>query len=275
MPLSHTTAPAAPVTGDYTFDSDSEEGAQQVQHLGHTLDGHTTAVLDRLGLVPGRRCLDQGAGAGSIAGWLAERVGPDGHVTAIDKTTRHIPAHQRITAIAGDINTLDLGTNLFDLVHARLLYMHLIQREQVLARTVAALKPGGFLVISDWDTSRLDEMIVHAPAPVAEAFVAFQQALIGVGVSNGMDPHWARRIPAAMAAAGLTGITATVFNQLWRGGEAGMLLHASNSRQLETPLLEFGLSREHLGVLREAMHNPDVWAYHWPMYTAVGMRPAN
>lgn len=275
MPITKTTAPATPPAGAYTFDSASEEGARQVQHLGHILDGHSISVLDKLDLPAGSHCLDLGAGAGTISAWLADKVGPGGHVTAIDHQTLHIPAHERITAVAGDINTLDLGESLYHLVHARLLFMHLRDPEAVLARAVAALKPGGFLVISDWDTTHLNEMIVQAPPEVAEAFLAFQHALINLGVSNGMDPGWARRIPAAMGRAGLAGIGTTVFNQLWRGGEAGMLLHDSNSRQLETSLLQHGLRREHLQVLRPAMHNPDVWAYHWPMFTGVGVRPAS
>ena len=33
---------------------------------------------------PGWRCLEVGAGRGSMAAWLAEQVGPDGQVVAID-----------------------------------------------------------------------------------------------------------------------------------------------------------------------------------------------
>lgn len=273
--MTSTTAQPAPTAGEYTFDSASTEGATQVRLLADILDGHSIAVLEQLDLSPDSTCLDLGAGAGSIACWLADQGTPQGHVTAIDQTTVRIPTHERITAVDADITAYEFGTDRFDLVHARLLFMHLTEREQVLQRAVSALKPGGLLVVSDWDCTHLDEMVVAAPDDVAEAFTAFQHALISFGASNGMDPAWARRIPAAMAAAGLRGVTTSVFNKLWAGGEAGMLLHASNSRQLETGLLGHGVTAEQLDTLRTAMTNPDVWAYHWPMYTAVGVRPAH
>jgi predicted O-methyltransferase YrrM len=39
---------------------------------------------------PGLRCLEIGAGRGSMAVWLAEQVGPTGHVVATDIDTRYL-----------------------------------------------------------------------------------------------------------------------------------------------------------------------------------------
>ena len=41
---------------------------------------------------PGWRCLEVGAGRGSMAVWLAKQVGPTGHVVATDLDTRYLPA---------------------------------------------------------------------------------------------------------------------------------------------------------------------------------------
>ncbi len=182
-------------------------------------------------------------------------------------------ARDGMTVVAGDVNTTDLGRDRYDLIHARFLFMHLPRRERVLERAVAALKPGGVLVVTDCDASRRGDMLVVAPDPVAEVFTAFQDALTGIGVGNGMDPAWARRIPAAMRDAGLVDVSARVTNRLWAGGEAGMLLHDSISRQVEDGLLARGMDLAALTALREAMHDPDVWAYSWPVYTGVGVRP--
>src|SRR4051794_39838469 len=43
---------------------------------------------------PGWRCLEVGAGRGSMAVWLAERVGPTGHVVATDVDTRYLSRHE-------------------------------------------------------------------------------------------------------------------------------------------------------------------------------------
>ncbi|MEV1319404.1 class I SAM-dependent methyltransferase [Micromonospora arborensis] len=258
--------------GRYTFDNATRDAARQVKLLAEILDGHSTDVLARSGVETGWKCLDLGTGAGSVARWLADQVSPAGRVVAIDADPRHVATHELIDVRTGDVTTLDLGDGVYDLVHARLLLMHLPQREQVLRRAVAALKPGGVLVVSDWDCTHLDEMLLRGPAGLAEAFVAFQRALVGLAVDNGASPNWAYRVPVAMRDAGLVDVEAEVHNRLWSGGEAGCLLHASNSRQMEPALLARGVSVEQLETVRSGMDDPDTLAWSYPMVTSVGRR---
>ena len=56
--------------------------------LVHDLGGMTD-----LGVGPGWRCLDVGDGDGSVARWLAGRVGPEGRVTATDLNPRFLGGH--------------------------------------------------------------------------------------------------------------------------------------------------------------------------------------
>jgi SAM-dependent methyltransferase len=268
-----TSADTAATTGRYLFDNDTTEAAKQVTLLADILDGHTVDVLGNIDIAADGRCLELGAGAGTIAAWMADELVPSGQVTVIDLNPRHITERDRTTVIGADVTAHDFGTGRYDLIHARLLFMHLPHREQVLHTVAAALRPGGVLVVSDWDTRHLDEMFVRGSAEVAAAFLAFLQALVGLGERGGMDSGWARRIPAVMGDAGLVGVTAQVFNRLWAGGSAGMLLHDCNSRQKQPELLAAGMSLEQLDRLRTAMSDPQVWAYHWPMITAVGVRP--
>ncbi|GAA2601150.1 methyltransferase domain-containing protein [Dactylosporangium fulvum] len=259
--------------GHYTFDNANPDAEQQVRLLAEILDGHTTDVLAREGVESGWTCLDLGAGAGTIATWLAGQVSPSGLVVAVDQDPRHIRTHQLIDVRIADITVVDLGTDVYDLVHARLLFMHLPQREDLLRRAAAALKPGGVLVVSDWDCRRLDEMLLRSTTDVAEAFLAFQTALVGLAVDNGASADWANRLPLAMLDTGLVDVTAKVHNELWRGGEAGCLLHACNSRQMEAALLSRGVTAEQLAVLREGMADPATVAWSYPMVTAIGRRP--
>jgi SAM-dependent methyltransferase len=261
----------------YMFDNDTPEAAQQVKLLADILDDHTLTVLENIDVPQDGRCLDLGAGAGTVSHWMADDLVTSGHVDVLDLNPRHIAAHDRISVVTGDVTTHPFDDGQYDLIHARLLFMHLADREQVLARVAKALKPGtGVLVVSDWDTRHLDDMIVRASVEVADAFLAFQNTLIGIGEAAGMDSGWARRIPAVMAdadLAGLVGVTAQTYNRVWVGGTAGLLLHACNSRQKEKELLEAGMTLEQLDTLRTAMADPDVWAWHWPMHTAIGVRP--
>ncbi|GAA1563606.1 hypothetical protein GCM10009827_101530 [Dactylosporangium maewongense] len=153
--------------------------------------------------------------------------------------------------------------------------MHLPEPEKVVRALVAALKPAGMLVLSDWDCRRVDDMLVEPTAQVADAFAAFQAALIGIGEANGGSAAWAARAPEAMRAAGLVEIEGEVYNRLWRGGEPGCLLHASNSRQLEGALRARGVTTDQLAVLRDAMAHGDTLAWSYPMVTTQGRRPHN
>ena len=69
---------------DYVW-SETEDGSEVVRfRLGEAgCDPATTRCLIAIGVTQGWRCLDVGAGGGSVARWLAERVGPDGSVVAV------------------------------------------------------------------------------------------------------------------------------------------------------------------------------------------------
>jgi hypothetical protein len=84
------------------------------------MDEHTKSQLDATGLGPDWRCLEVAAGAGSIARWLGERVGPSGTVSAVDINTRFLtdlPAN--VTVVEHDITTGPPEPAAFDLVHSR------------------------------------------------------------------------------------------------------------------------------------------------------------
>src|SRR5262249_27222927 len=112
------------------------------------MDQHTTDQLDRTGLRAGWRCLEVAAGAGSIARWLHERVGPTGSVTALARDPRfltELPAG--MTVVEHDITNGPPAAEPYDLVHARSLLAHLPNPKQVLADLIAVVRPGGWLVV--------------------------------------------------------------------------------------------------------------------------------
>jgi SAM-dependent methyltransferase len=258
----------------YTFDNSDPQGSQQVRLLADICDEHSTYVLAGTGISPGWQVLDVGPGAGTITAWLAERIRPNGHVTALDLDPRHIPTTDNVTVRHGDVRTAALPVDHYDLIHVRLLLLHLAEREAVLDRLAASLKPGGLLVVSDWDGTRRRDWLLHAPSPAhTAAFDAFQNGLLAELVDNGADLGWAHRAPLAMRAAGLVDLDTVAHHRLWAGGEAGCLLHVSNSHQLHDALLGRGVTAEQLDQLREAMHHPDTLAYGYQMFTTVGRRP--
>ncbi|BEL12927.1 class I SAM-dependent methyltransferase [Actinoplanes sichuanensis] len=272
--MTSATTEAVGTPSQYTFSNTFDAGAQ-LQLLAAILDQHTEAVLTETGIEPGWKCLDVGAGAGTITAWMADQVGPDGHVTALDTDPQHIRGGGNVAVRQGDVRTLELPEAHYDLIHARLVLLHIAEREAVLRRLVAALAPGGVLVLSEWDGQRRDWML-HAPTPEgAEAFDAFQDALLAELTAHGADLGWARRVPSAMETAGLSDVRAGVHSQLWAGGEPGCLLHLSNAQQLQDALAARGLTAQQLAVLEATMRDPATRAYCYWTFTTTGRRAEN
>jgi hypothetical protein len=72
---------------DYTYDHGWAEERMRLAGLETALDPGTRSHLARLGVRPGTRCLEIGAGGGSVAFWLSEQVAPSGTVVATDLET--------------------------------------------------------------------------------------------------------------------------------------------------------------------------------------------
>ena len=74
----------------YAFDNALAVQRERLDLLEALFDPGTIRHLAALGVAPGWRCLEVGAGGGSIAAWLCERVGPQGTVLATDLDTRWV-----------------------------------------------------------------------------------------------------------------------------------------------------------------------------------------
>jgi SAM-dependent methyltransferase len=137
----------------YVFDNAvTAETELRFAGLEAALDPSTVRYLTGVGVSDGWACWEVGAGSGSIASWLAERVGPTGSVLATDIDPRFIPASQldHLEVARHDVTTGPIPSARYDLIHARLVLSHLPQREDVLVRLAEALRPGGWLVIEDF-----------------------------------------------------------------------------------------------------------------------------
>src|SRR5689334_21844890 len=104
-----------------------------------------------------------------------------------------------------DIVTDDLDEDHYDLVHARLVLEHIPERDRVLARLAAALRPGGWLVVEDFDWASL----LVSPGSVAESLhVRANEALVAVFTAAGATTDYGRRLPLHFRAAGLVAVGA-------------------------------------------------------------------
>lgn len=128
-------------------------------------------ALDRLGLREGWRCVDVGAGGGDVSMALAEVVGRDGRVYAVDsdpsrrdEAAAAAAAHAQVIALtqAGEDLTLPEPV---DLAFCRFLLLHVVDPVVVLRRMGAAVRDGGWVVAQEPITSagRVDGQPLSMP----------------------------------------------------------------------------------------------------------------
>src|SRR5436309_6670469 len=105
----------------FAADREFEDELGRLRLIEGKGDPFTTRLLTRLGVSRGWRCLEIGAGAGSIASWLADQVGPDGHVVATDIDPRFLRDLKaaNVEVRRHDITREDVEADAFDLVHCR------------------------------------------------------------------------------------------------------------------------------------------------------------
>lgn len=267
------TAPGTPRAEDYLFDTGSDLGADHMTYLERMLDGPTTRWLEQTGLGPGSRCLEIGAGGGSIARWMAERVGPSGSVVATEVEPKRV---QDIPGV--ELHRSDIADGLpvdgpFDLIHARLVLVHLPERERILAELVEALAPGGWLVLSEFSDRPMH--VIAAPEPSDRAlFERMQHLSIDVvSPAAGISWQWAAEVPERMIEVGLVDVMALEHAETTSGGTDGCLLHRNLNLQAEAPLRQVGASATELERYRELMLDPGFTAWANQLICTRGRKP--
>src|SRR5262249_35920145 len=133
-------------------------------------DPHTIRHLEAIGVAAGWRCLEVGAGAGSIVRWLSERVGPAGQVVAADINPRFLGGLRgpNVEVRQCDITRDEIEAGHYDLVHCRHLVIHMDDAADVLRRMTAALRPGGWLLVEEPDLGAVEA--VDRAHPLTEPF---------------------------------------------------------------------------------------------------------
>ena len=227
----------------------------------------TIRQLERIGIGEGWRCLEVGAGGGSMAEWLSARVGTSGQVTATDLDTRFLDALEldNLTVLAHNLLE-DPPPGEYDLVHARLLVEHL-PFDAALDALLAAVKPGGFLLVEDLDHV---SAVPHPPVPELDKA---QQAILGMMSQAGFDPYCGRRLWGALRERGLADVHTEGSVSLMHAGTPGIDFYRFSLEALGPALVEQGaLTPADLDGARAALESPDFAAFSAILVSAAGHR---
>ncbi|MFJ1701913.1 class I SAM-dependent methyltransferase [Kitasatospora sp. NPDC088346] len=265
-PPGHPAPPGA--YGRELFEPGAPGEAERIDYGAIAYDAFTRARLLALGARPGLRCLDVGAGTGTVSRWLAEQVGAE--VLAVDRDPRFVEpyAGPRLRTLAADVTSADFDPGRFDLVHARFLLMHLPDSRRTIARLARLLVPGGRLVLGD----AVD--LTTAGAPDSPYRLAMRAMWRGLRESIGTDVGWTPEYPARLRGAGLTGVGAEVHVPPLTPGAPITAFWLDTWRRMRGPMLATGLVDERtLAAAERDLASPEFADLSPGMITAWGERP--
>lgn len=141
------------------WDSASTGWKNWWQQIEQALRPVSDRMMDLAEIRAGQQVLDIATGIGEPAVTAAQRIGPSGHVIAIDFSSQMLDVGRERAVDLGlhnidfremDAETLDLPENSFDLIFCRLGLMYLPDPQAALAKMWRLLVPDGRLVAAVW-----------------------------------------------------------------------------------------------------------------------------
>ena len=258
----------------YPLDNAHGKADTRMDLLARLFDAPTQRALERVGVTAGWQCLEVGGGGGSVARWLAARVGASGRVLCTDINTRIIESHRggppNLEVRVHDIANDPLPAANFDLVHARLVLIHVIERERALERMVEALTPGGWLVIEDFDTASIqpDASVnrYETPLPTSEAVRAY--------LTRNQDGYFGRRLHGRFRELGLQDVYAEGRLLMFDRRNGGNELMRVNFEQIGQDVIKAGLLTQQQLDADLAKIETDEYAMPSPIMWSVAGRKA-
>ena len=274
--------PEDPVAGtetvDYRLAAAGREAAEdeRLDLLEQIYD--PTSRRRRALVQPGWRCLEVGAGRGSMAVWLAEQVGPTGHVVATDVDTRYLSRLEIPNLEVIEHNVLEdpldaLGPGSFDLVCSRLMLFHLRGRqERAIEQMAGCLRPGGWLVDEDADWRTAGEPVDPAHPRYDDYHRVWRDG--DWWTVRGYDKTFGRRLPALFERCGLEDVHAEGSTEVVRGGSPWPTWWIPTLEVMNELGGADESSRGDVAVMTAALADPTVWVHREVLHACWGRRPS-
>ncbi|OLB29337.1 MAG: SAM-dependent methyltransferase [Acidobacteria bacterium] len=243
MKIKSTGAPVDTTVPPYLLDNAGREAPARFGALSAMFDTGTIRHLEERGVARGWQCWEVGGGGGSIATWLARRVGLAGRVLATDIDPRFLETLKvpNLEVRRHDIVSDPLPEETFDLIHARLVLVHLPQWQKVLQRLISVLKPGGWLLDEEFDSESVPPEPSTSPG---EVFLKTHEAMAQLMRDRGFDRYYGRLLFGRFRALGLTEVGAEARMFMMQSGSAGAALLRANYEQLRGALVDSGYVTE-------------------------------
>jgi len=260
----------------YTFDHNWKEERDRLASIERMLDPITVHRLEAIGIKDGWRCLEVGAGGGSIAEWLCGEVGPHGSVVATDLQTKFLEALRfpNLEIRRHDIRHDQLEAASFDLITARKVLEHLPNPALVLRRLVDALRPDGWILVEDADFISFTS--VAAPRP--KLFQRVAPRFIEAMTTAGYQPYFGRMLGCEMRNLGLSDVKVEGRTGEWNCGKddpAGTLFKLTFQRLRDRVIQAGSISTVEVDEFLADTHTPEVTGLGPISFAAWGQKPTS
>lgn len=152
--------------------------------VDHLWDATLSRTLSSLNLRPGAKCLTLGRGLAQVARWLGARGAS-------------------VTAVPSAAVDERLNGHRYDLVHVRHHLALAPDRSRALKKLVGAVRPGGWLVVEEYDMRPLTLL-----EPFSPAWTAVTYSTLALLEEQGADPFIGTRLHRQLLALGLDEVQA-------------------------------------------------------------------
>ncbi len=262
--------------GRYLLSNDAPEAMDRFTAFATLFDPATFRHLEGLGLAPGWRCWEVGAGGTSVVSFLSDRVGPEGRVLATD-----INVSWASGAVAPNVEVLEHDVAAgpppagpFDLVHARLVLVHVPARDDALASMAAALRPGGVMLVEDADPALQPLSCLEETGPPQQLANRIRRGFRTLLAERGVDLAYGRSLPRRLREVGLVQVAADAAFPV--SDPACNALESATIALVRDQLLDHGIATED----EIALHLANVQAglldlAQPPMISCWGRRPSS
>jgi hypothetical protein len=152
--------------------------------------------------------------------------------------------------------------------------MHVPTAEQALSQLVQALKPGGRLLVEEYDPPFLDRTFPTSDPGAAAIFARAHAALVQLFDLHGNPRGWGRGLYHGLRSAGLVDVGMEGSLAVWAGGSEQAGVDRASFEQIRSEAMERGLiTQQDLDDVLRLLADPAFAVSSPVLFSAWGRRP--
>ena len=216
-------------------------------------DPLSAGQLNAIGVSEGWRCLDVGAGGGSVTRMLAERVGSTGSVLAVDLDTSLLErlASDRVEVRRHDLMSDQLPqAESISFTRACSLCFCPLALERWSDSSQLRGREGG------WPRSRRTDFTRVAVSPTSAVWQRVWSRFLDAAMAGGWDPGYGARLRGDLYAAGLVDVHADYIGRCYPGGSLPARLLSLTVERLRAQMVLLGTNNDEIDDARQLLKDP-------------------